>query len=76
MIAPIAVAENALPQADAKFMIASGAKSSGPEAKWRRAKATDLEAIERISSSTHPDLLESRGVFAEKLTLFPVDSLV
>lgn len=52
-------------------MIASASLVSGQGPKWRPTTAIDLDAIEKIANVVHPDLSESREVFAEKLRLFP-----
>ena len=57
-------------------MIASRSTVASQEARWRRTAATDLDAIEGISNSVHPDLSESPAIFAEKLSLFPEGSFV
>jgi len=38
---------------------------------WRRAHATDLEAISAIAARIHPELPERREVLAEKMQLYP-----
>ena len=38
---------------------------------WRRAHATDLEAISAIAARIHPDLPERPEVLAEKMRLYP-----
>jgi GNAT superfamily N-acetyltransferase len=38
---------------------------------WRRARATDIEAISAIAARIHPDLPERPGVLAEKMRLYP-----
>ncbi|WP_426419035.1 GNAT family N-acetyltransferase [Bradyrhizobium genosp. A] len=38
---------------------------------WRRAHATDLEAISAIGARIHPDLPERPEVLSEKLRLYP-----
>jgi Acetyltransferase (GNAT) family len=38
---------------------------------WRPASVGDLDAINQIADSIHPDLRERPEVFAEKLSLFP-----
>ena len=40
-------------------------------AKWRATTATDLDAIQTIANVVHPDLMEGREIFAEKLRLCP-----
>ncbi|HEY6859283.1 MAG TPA: hypothetical protein VI358_05805, partial [Pseudolabrys sp.] len=52
-------------------MIARSSIASGQSANWRSTTAIDLGAIEKIANLVHPDLSESREVFAEKLQLFP-----
>jgi GNAT superfamily N-acetyltransferase len=52
-------------------MIARASIVSGQGPKWRSTTVIDLDAIERIANVVHPDLSESREVFAEKLRLFP-----
>ncbi|WP_298878156.1 GNAT family N-acetyltransferase [uncultured Bradyrhizobium sp.] len=39
--------------------------------RWRRAHASDLEAISAIAARIHPDLPESPSVLAEKMRLYP-----
>jgi GNAT superfamily N-acetyltransferase len=51
---------------------------SGPETagKWRAMGAADLERVLTLVEASHPDLSESRAVFAERLALFPKGCLV
>jgi len=42
----------------------------------RQATEADLTEIETLALATHPELMEQREVFAEKLELFPEGCLV
>jgi GNAT superfamily N-acetyltransferase len=45
-------------------------------AMWRQMAAGDIDGLLKVAEKMHPDLPEGRGVFAERLRLFPVGCLV
>lgn len=45
-------------------------------AKWRAMSADDLDAVLALADRSHPELPESRAVFAERLALFPKGCLL
>ena len=46
------------------------------EMELRQSTEADLTEIETLALATHPELIEQREVFAEKLELFPEGCLV
>jgi hypothetical protein len=43
---------------------------------WRAMRSDDLDAVLNLADTSHPDLPESREVFAERLALYPAGCLV
>lgn len=53
-----------------------GAGAAETAGEWRAMRADDLDAVLALAERSHPELPESRTVFAERLALFPRGCLV
>jgi hypothetical protein len=53
-----------------------GAETAGTPGQWRAMRVDDLDAVLALAEAIHPDLPESRAVFADRLALFPKGCLV